>query len=184
MKEVWRFVRLVAQHWVTLMSGGIVMVAIAFYERRSGRDAPFYVFLIIAFAFIVWACFLAWRDEYRKRLTAEQSVIEIKDSKRAKIEEEYSRVAVEFNRIRMALLTSIYAPTITAQLGSLKTLFLENPILLHHDGVAHFFRKWIQPNEIHLMVGASLNLNQEQYQEMRDELADINLYSKQIGEEQ
>jgi hypothetical protein len=61
-----RFLKDVGNHWVELMSGGLITVALGFIERLSGRNFPLYVYLCVVFFFIMLACFRAWRDAQKR----------------------------------------------------------------------------------------------------------------------
>jgi len=74
MPHTWRFICAVAGHWVSLMTGGILALALVLYERITGADVPLSVYWAIA-AFTVFAwTFLAWRDEYLGREQAEKQL--------------------------------------------------------------------------------------------------------------
>lgn len=60
------FLWAVKDHWITLMSGGFITVALALYERWSRASVPTWIYVAILVFFALWACYLAWRDERRK----------------------------------------------------------------------------------------------------------------------
>ena len=60
------FLRAVKEHWLTLMSGGVITVALGIVERLSGKNVPLWAYAIIVLAFVVLACYLAFRDEHQK----------------------------------------------------------------------------------------------------------------------
>ena len=60
------FLRAVKEHWLTLMSGGVITVALGIIERLSGKNVPLWAYAIIVLAFVVLACYLAFRDEHQK----------------------------------------------------------------------------------------------------------------------
>ena len=62
MDDLWLYFRAVLDQWVALMSGGIITVALALWERYQQKtiSAKWYV-AIIAF-FVLLSMFLAWRD--------------------------------------------------------------------------------------------------------------------------
>ena len=62
------FLRAVKQHWLTLMSGGVITVALGIIERLSGKNVPLWVYAIIVLSFVVLACYLAFRDEHQKAI--------------------------------------------------------------------------------------------------------------------
>ena len=69
-----RFLQDVGSHWVELMSGGLVTVALGFIERLSGRNFPLYVYLCVVFFFILLACFRAWRDAQKRMLEGQREL--------------------------------------------------------------------------------------------------------------
>lgn len=66
MKEFSAFLRAVASHWIFLMSGGI-SVALSFVERIFHWPIPNSVYWIVGVVCLFTCCFLAWRDEFRRR---------------------------------------------------------------------------------------------------------------------
>ncbi len=60
------FIRAVLSHWVGLMSGGVIIVALGIWERVAKQNVPLYLYLIITLLFIVLACFLAWKDAHNE----------------------------------------------------------------------------------------------------------------------
>jgi hypothetical protein len=67
--SVWAFIRAVGRHWTTLMSGGVVTVALGILERFSGKNVPLLVYGFILVLFALMACYLAWRDSQKDRAT-------------------------------------------------------------------------------------------------------------------
>lgn len=64
------FFRAVQKHWLTLMSGGVITVALGIIERLSGKNVPLWAYAIIVLSFVVLACYLAFRDEHRRALVS------------------------------------------------------------------------------------------------------------------
>jgi len=64
--SLWAFLREVGKHWVTLMSGGFITVALGLLERLSGKAVPLWVYGCVLVFFVFLACYLAWRDERQK----------------------------------------------------------------------------------------------------------------------
>ena len=62
------FIRAVLRHWLALMGGGAIMVALGLFERFSGKNVPLWVYVCVLVFFVFFACYLAWRDE-RKAVT-------------------------------------------------------------------------------------------------------------------
>lgn len=69
--QIWNFVCAVVDHWATLLTGGIVTAIVAFVERYNNKPINPKLMLRIFGVFLVWAFFLAWRDENIARLNAE-----------------------------------------------------------------------------------------------------------------
>ncbi|HEV7743439.1 MAG TPA: hypothetical protein VGO56_00465 [Pyrinomonadaceae bacterium] len=64
------------------MSGGVVTVAVALYERLSAHNVPVWVYIAILVGFAFCACYLAWRDAVRKATVLEKA---LKENKRQKL---------------------------------------------------------------------------------------------------
>jgi hypothetical protein len=56
------FVRAVIHHWGVLMSGGIITFFIGVFQRFSGADIPYPVYIGVLILFVFIACYLAWID--------------------------------------------------------------------------------------------------------------------------
>jgi hypothetical protein len=69
----WHFLWAVKGHWVTLMSGGAAIVALALIERFTGQNIPTWLYVTVLIAFAFWACYLAWRDSQRKQASVSDS---------------------------------------------------------------------------------------------------------------
>jgi len=80
----WSFLKAIKNHWITLMSGGAITVAVALYERWSRQNIPTWIYVSILIFFLFCACYLAWRDEQRRRMKAEQHLTEERESKQSK----------------------------------------------------------------------------------------------------
>lgn len=65
MRELTKFLRLVAKQWVYLLSG-TVSVAVSFVERVRRSPIPDAAFWVLAGICLFWACFLAWRETARQ----------------------------------------------------------------------------------------------------------------------
>jgi hypothetical protein len=64
--SVFAFIRAVSRHWLTLMGGGAITVALGVFERFSGKNVPLWVYVSILIFFVFFACYLAWRDAKRE----------------------------------------------------------------------------------------------------------------------
>lgn len=60
------FLRAVCRHWVALLSGGLITVALGLLERLSGRNIPLWTYGCVLTFFAFSACYLAWRDAARR----------------------------------------------------------------------------------------------------------------------
>jgi hypothetical protein len=69
LRHIWDFVVAVLRQWGALVTGGVVVAAIAVYEHISGRPIAGRPFLIAVIISLLVAFFLAWRKE---RLTVER----------------------------------------------------------------------------------------------------------------
>jgi hypothetical protein len=63
------FLRAVGSHWTTLMSGGIITVALGLFERLSGKNVPLWLYIAVLIFFAFLACFLAWRDSQKEQVS-------------------------------------------------------------------------------------------------------------------
>lgn len=83
--SLWTFMREAASHWVALMSGGVVTVALGVFERLSGRNVPLWTYLSVLAFFLLLSFYLAWRDSRKamSRLQSELSNVheELKEAK-------------------------------------------------------------------------------------------------------
>lgn len=156
------FVRAIFSHWLTLMSGGLIIVAVGIYERATSRNVSWSIYVALICVLIVVSSFLAWRDKSHEI-----------DELKQELANEREPIRREFDAIRLRLLTSTLAPEITQELRNLKALILSRRELLSRKDVGGFFSKWIKPYEIHLHYGAQLDLKQAQYEELKQDLAAI-----------
>lgn len=81
----------------------------------------------------------------------------------------------EFEEIKANITLSTLAHVIAAELNRLKTLIHKHSFLLDRKDVNDFYASWIAPFEIHLEFGASLDIKQTQYEQMKEQLASIDL---------
>jgi hypothetical protein len=163
MSEFRLFVRAVLSHWLTLMSGGAIIVLVGFYERAAGKNVSWSIYVSLVCVLVVIASFLAWRDKHRE-LVKEQSEI---DRLKQELYEEREPFRREFNAIVARLVASSLVPNIVEALGVLKAFILSHPELLSRADIPDFFVKWIQPYEIHISLGAELGLTSNEYQDLK-----------------
>jgi hypothetical protein len=71
MRELRLFVGAVGSHWGMLLTGSVVSVAGLLHAQYGSDPIPNWIFWGIAGVCLVIACFLAWRDEHRARVKAE-----------------------------------------------------------------------------------------------------------------
>jgi hypothetical protein len=68
------FLRSVGSRWGILMTGGIPMAILALWEHWKGQSVSWRGFVVGALFFLLWAAYLAWRDEHGKRMALTQEV--------------------------------------------------------------------------------------------------------------
>jgi len=66
MREFVCWLKDVRRHWQVNLTGGILIAAIFLYQS-SGKSVPWWVYAGTAIATLFVSCFLAWRDQHRKR---------------------------------------------------------------------------------------------------------------------
>jgi hypothetical protein len=67
MQEFVRFLRAIGKRWAALLTGGILIAALSLWERLGGSPAvPRWGWWTVAALTLVWACFLAWREQFRR----------------------------------------------------------------------------------------------------------------------
>lgn len=93
--SLWWFIKAIGSHWVTLMNGCLVTVALNVFERLSGRNVPLWVYVAALIGFVFWGCCLAWRDRKRSEARLGKRIAELEESVRPKLEILYNNG--EFN---------------------------------------------------------------------------------------
>jgi hypothetical protein len=73
-REVGRFLVATVNHWVTLVTGGIVTALVFLYTKWRNQDLEPGSYLSLLGIFVVIASFLAWRDQYRKGQRLEKAL--------------------------------------------------------------------------------------------------------------
>ena len=71
LNEITRFGLAVVTHWQAYMTGGIVVAILSAYERLTRKTISRRIVVIAIIAFFVVASFMAWRDQYRAAISAE-----------------------------------------------------------------------------------------------------------------
>ncbi len=82
MGNIRSFLLTVLNHWVALMSGGIILVMLTLWERHSSRNVPSWFFWGIVVLMIFLAFYLAWRDKHLALLQAEKALEEERQQNR------------------------------------------------------------------------------------------------------
>ena len=87
MSDFWVFVKAVFAHYVIVGTGSLLSLAIWFWEHQSGRNVTGKVFIVVLGGFLIWAMFMAWRDQRVLAVTSTASF----DSKCAELDAERAR---------------------------------------------------------------------------------------------
>jgi len=58
------------------MSGGVVTVGLGIWERETGHPVRGFVYIIVLCSFVIWACFLAWRDNNAELVLVRGELVE------------------------------------------------------------------------------------------------------------
>jgi len=66
--ELWLFIVAVFTHWQALVTGGIVIAAVGFYEHKK-RQLSWESYAFIAGIFLLYSVFAAWQDEHHSALS-------------------------------------------------------------------------------------------------------------------
>ena len=62
--DAWEFVKAVAAHWGSWLTGGVIIAAIAVYEHFKGESLAWKFFLVVLTASFIIATFMAWREQH------------------------------------------------------------------------------------------------------------------------
>jgi hypothetical protein len=81
-----RFVGAVFGHWVSLMTGGAIALALVLYERITGGEVALSIYWAIAAFTVLAATFMAWRDEYVARDAAQKRLDEREKRRTVRLE--------------------------------------------------------------------------------------------------
>jgi hypothetical protein len=90
-----------------------------------------------------------------------------------------AKIISEFEEIRTNIIFSTLTHVIARELKRLKIFLHTHSYLLTRNDVGNFYASWIAPFEIHLEFGGALDLRQTQYEQMKEQLANIDLRSAQ-----
>jgi uncharacterized protein YjbI with pentapeptide repeats len=126
--------------------------------------------------------FTGWKDHDLYQKVFDRLVRDLRAEDRARTlgtTVESNVIAVEtiseFEEIRTNIIFSTLTHVIASDLKRLKTFLHRHSYLLTRSDVSNFYANWIAPFEIHLEFGASLDLRQTQYEQMKEQLANIDL---------
>jgi len=64
--ELDRWCAAVLLRWFNLFAGVVVSALWAIYQQFTGAPVPMNIFWCVVGACVLWACFLAWREEHQK----------------------------------------------------------------------------------------------------------------------
>jgi hypothetical protein len=130
--------------------------------------------------------FTGWKDHDSYQKVFDRLVRDLKADEKAKaagatVESNVVafEIITEFEEIRTNIIFSTLTHVIARDLKRLKTFLHKHSYLLTRSDVGNFYAKWIAPFEIHLEFGGSLDLRQGQYEQMKEQLANVNLRSDQ-----
>jgi hypothetical protein len=65
--EIWMFIANVVSHWGSLLTGGLIAVAILAIEHWLNRNITWRTFVYVVGVALFISCFLAWHDEHHNR---------------------------------------------------------------------------------------------------------------------
>ena len=150
--------------WFSLMSGAasVIFTFWAVLAEPSNVNLRTGLWIVSALCFVVGS-YRVWAREHAEvhRLQAET-------------EKEINQIVREFNEIKANILLSTLEPVIAAELKRLKAFIHKYPGLLGSN-LGEFYETFIAPREIHLHYGAELDFKQDEYKQMKEQLAQIDL---------
>ena len=83
---IWRFFWAVVRHWVSLMTGGAIALALLLYERITSAEVALSIYWAIAAFTVLAATFMAWRDEHGVRETLQKQLDDRKKRRETRLE--------------------------------------------------------------------------------------------------
>lgn len=112
-------------------------------------------------------------------------VNERKEVERLRLEtnKEINQIIREFAEIKLSLLTSRSDYQVSQELQRLKLFLHKHSFLLNRSDLREFYMKWILPQGLPLQFGAPITLTQTLWQELREQLAQIDLQSQPPAQE-
>ena|SRR2546427_7647144 len=96
-KNIAKFLSALATHWVALMSGLASALTALWLHLKHKPNITDKWFWITAAVCLFFACFLAWSDQYRIRLSAEAALAEERDNTRPKFVFTLSDAAIVYS---------------------------------------------------------------------------------------
>ena len=92
----------VVQHWQSLLTGGLIAMAVFIYEHKKGKSVPWRVLVGIMGLCLFISCYLAWHDEHQNsealkrdkaKLTSDKGALEARvDEKQNQINQLLSQL--------------------------------------------------------------------------------------------
>jgi hypothetical protein len=88
--DLWVFLSAVFGHWIAILSGGLITVAIWFWEHRRNRSMSWIATTRVVGAVLLISSYQAWHDEYLLRTAQDKTIAAIQSElsqKTARIED-------------------------------------------------------------------------------------------------
>ena len=64
--EFRQFLRAIGKRWAALLTGGVLIAVLSQWDRLGGSPVPRWVWWTVTGITLLWACFLAWREQFRR----------------------------------------------------------------------------------------------------------------------
>lgn len=65
-RDIWEFARAVARHWAALVTGAVITIVLGVVPEVAGLAVPPTAWKIALVVALLFACFLAWREQYHR----------------------------------------------------------------------------------------------------------------------
>jgi hypothetical protein len=82
---LWKFILAAKEHLMTLLSGGIITVGLGLYERASGQDIPWQMYVYVVGVFILLTAYKVWQDTYRKAVRNVSVIFDVGTARQGKV---------------------------------------------------------------------------------------------------
>jgi hypothetical protein len=163
------YLRAYVKDWISLMSGAasVAFTFWAIFTDPNNVNLRKGLWIVTALCFIIGS-YRVWSKEHSEAHRLE-----------GETEKEINQIVREFTEIKTSILMSRLDEVIAAELKRLKAFLHKYPGLLSSD-LGKFYETFIAPKEVHLHYGTSLNFEQAEYKQMKEQLAQIELH---IGKE-